>query len=126
MLANYDYCALIGQSTFLACTTDGHLLLSEPDWRVEPSVKFYCEIAYDPFLSMMDKGAVYGFTLSLFEYAECVSLPWYLLSRQFAHPSLGRRLQDHPHPLGGDEEVPAKSTGPRAAHGRKCYEVPLG
>ena len=40
------------------------------DWRVEPSVKFFCEIAYDPFLAMMDKGAVYGFTLSLFEYAE--------------------------------------------------------
>ena len=29
-------------------------------WRVEPSVKFFCDIRYDPFLTMMDEKKVYG------------------------------------------------------------------
>lgn len=35
-----------------------HPLLKDYDyyWRVEPDVKFFCDIAYDPFLTMMDNG----------------------------------------------------------------------
>jgi hypothetical protein len=29
-------------------------------WRVEPSVRFFCDIRYDPFLTMMDEKKVYG------------------------------------------------------------------
>lgn len=35
-----------------------HPLLDDYDyyWRVEPDVKFFCDIVYDPFLTMQDKG----------------------------------------------------------------------
>lgn len=45
-------------------------------WRVEPSVKFYCDINYDPFLVMEDEELVYGFTLSLYEYTETIVTLW--------------------------------------------------
>ncbi|KAH8081227.1 alpha-1,2-mannosyltransferase [Filobasidium floriforme] len=55
-----------------------HPLLADYDyyWRVEPSVKFFCDIAYDPFLVMQDQGKVYGFTISLFEYIETIPSLW--------------------------------------------------
>lgn len=64
------------------------------DWRVEPSVKFFCDISYDPFLAMMDKGAVYGFTLSLFEYVETVPTLWEETKRFLAsRPDLAPLLE---------------------------------
>ncbi|KAJ8078793.1 hypothetical protein PM082_013076 [Marasmius tenuissimus] len=34
-------------------------------WRIEPDVKFFCDLDYDPFLIMEDQKKVYGFTISL-------------------------------------------------------------
>jgi len=66
-------------------------LLADYDyyWRIEPSVKFFCDLresnwvtktplisAYDPFLVMQDEKKVYGFTLSLFEYIETIPTLW--------------------------------------------------
>ncbi|CED85435.1 glycosyltransferase family 15 protein [Phaffia rhodozyma] len=45
-------------------------------WRVEPSVKFYCDIHYDPFLVLKDENKVYGFTLSLYEFTETIPTLW--------------------------------------------------
>ncbi|KAF7778713.1 CAZyme family GT15 [Agaricus bisporus var. burnettii] len=45
-------------------------------WRVEPGVKFFCDIDYDPFIFMEDKKKVYGFTISLFEYKETIPTLW--------------------------------------------------
>jgi len=45
-------------------------------WRIEPSVKFFCDIDYDPFLFMQDNNKVYGFTLSLFEYENTIPTLW--------------------------------------------------
>jgi len=45
-------------------------------WRVEPDVKFFCDIDYDPFLVMQDQQKVYGFTISLFEYAATIPTLW--------------------------------------------------
>ncbi|GAA5915292.1 hypothetical protein JCM6882_005181 [Rhodosporidiobolus microsporus] len=55
-----------------------HPLLDEYDyyWRVEPSVKFYCDIPYDPFLQMQDNGWKYGFTVSLYEYESTIKTLW--------------------------------------------------
>lgn len=75
-----------------------HPLLANYDyyWRIEPSVKFFCDLgkskssyvklvfaniitlllAYDPFLVMQDQNKVYGFTLSLFEYIETIPTLW--------------------------------------------------
>ncbi|WVO13927.1 hypothetical protein L204_101552 [Cryptococcus depauperatus] len=55
-----------------------HPLLANYDyyWRIEPSVKFFCDLAYDPFLFMQDQNKVYGFTISLYEYIETIPTLW--------------------------------------------------
>ncbi|KAJ3562371.1 hypothetical protein NP233_g9614 [Leucocoprinus birnbaumii] len=45
-------------------------------WRVEPDVKFFCDIDYDPFLIMQDQNKVYGFTISLYEYEATIPTLW--------------------------------------------------
>ncbi|GAA6034226.1 hypothetical protein JCM8097_003792 [Rhodosporidiobolus ruineniae] len=55
-----------------------HPLLDDLEyyWRVEPSVKFYCDIPYDPFRLMKDQGKKYGFTVSLYEYRDTITTLW--------------------------------------------------
>ncbi|KAG9048689.1 alpha 1,2-mannosyltransferase 2.4.1 [Tulasnella sp. UAMH 9824] len=55
-----------------------HDLLKKYDyyWRIEPNVKFYCDLHYDPFLYMQDNKKVYGFTISLPEYGETIETLW--------------------------------------------------
>ncbi|KAG5634642.1 hypothetical protein H0H81_001280 [Sphagnurus paluster] len=45
-------------------------------WRVEPDVKFFCDLNYDPFLIMQDQNKVYGFTVSLYEYEATIPSLW--------------------------------------------------
>ncbi|KAG6900885.1 hypothetical protein C0993_010003 [Termitomyces sp. T159_Od127] len=45
-------------------------------WRVEPDVKFFCDLDYDPFLLMQDQNKVYGFTVSLYEYEATIPTLW--------------------------------------------------
>ncbi|KAJ7235488.1 glycosyltransferase family 15 protein [Mycena rebaudengoi] len=45
-------------------------------WRVEPDVKFFCNLDYDPFLFMQDEGKKYGFTISLPEYEDTIPTLW--------------------------------------------------
>jgi alpha 1,2-mannosyltransferase len=45
-------------------------------WRVEPSVKYFCDIPYDPFKLMRDSKKKYSFVLSLKEYAVTVETLW--------------------------------------------------
>jgi len=45
-------------------------------WRVEPDVSYFCDLDYDPFLVMQDNNKVYGFTVSLLEYAETIPTLW--------------------------------------------------
>jgi alpha 1,2-mannosyltransferase len=55
-----------------------HPLMLEYEWywRVEPSVKLFCDVAYDPFAYMAKHGKKYSFTISLFEYAETIETLW--------------------------------------------------
>ncbi|ORX39932.1 putative alpha-1,2-mannosyltransferase [Kockovaella imperatae] len=55
-----------------------HELLAKYDyyWRIEPSVKYFCDLNYDPFLVMQNEKKVYGFTLSLYEYIETIPTLW--------------------------------------------------
>ena len=41
-----------------------HELLKDYDWywRIEPDVKFFCDLDYDPFLYMQENKKEYGFT----------------------------------------------------------------
>ncbi|KAH8833872.1 glycosyltransferase family 15 protein [Flagelloscypha sp. PMI_526] len=45
-------------------------------WRVEPDIKFFCDLNYDPFRIMQDGNKVYGFTVSLYEYPATIPTLW--------------------------------------------------
>ena len=45
-------------------------------WRVEPSIKLYCDIGFDPFAFMAENKKIYSFVISLFEYAETIPTIW--------------------------------------------------
>lgn len=45
-------------------------------WRVEPGVKFYCDVNYDVFKFMNSHGRKYGFVLSLFDYRDTLPTLW--------------------------------------------------
>ncbi|KAJ1796874.1 hypothetical protein LPJ59_003484 [Coemansia sp. RSA 2399] len=45
-------------------------------WRVEPGVKFACDIDYDPFVFMQTNNKKYGFTISLKEYPKTIPTLW--------------------------------------------------
>ncbi len=45
-------------------------------WRVEPGIKLYCDIDYDPFLFMQMNNKTYGFTMALHEYRDTIPTLW--------------------------------------------------
>ncbi|KAK7031939.1 glycosyltransferase family 15 protein [Favolaschia claudopus] len=45
-------------------------------WRVEPHIRFFCTLDYDPFLFMQDEDKKYGFTISLPEYPATIPTLW--------------------------------------------------
>ncbi|TFK33267.1 glycosyltransferase family 15 protein [Crucibulum laeve] len=45
-------------------------------WRVEPNVRFHCDINFDPFLYMEDNDKVYSFTIATYEIVETISSLW--------------------------------------------------
>ncbi|KAI9492521.1 nucleotide-diphospho-sugar transferase [Zychaea mexicana] len=55
-----------------------HPLLDGLDyyWRVEPGVKFSCDIEYDPFRVMQERDLKYGFTIALEEFYATVPTLW--------------------------------------------------
>ncbi|KAI8061642.1 glycolipid 2-alpha-mannosyltransferase-domain-containing protein [Gongronella butleri] len=55
-----------------------HPLLANFDWywRLEPGVKFYCDITYDPFLYMEKHNKQYGFVITLRELSNTIPTLW--------------------------------------------------
>ena len=51
-----------------------HELLQKYDWywRVEPEIKYFCDITYDPFMAMQRANKTYGFTIAVKELKETV------------------------------------------------------
>jgi len=41
-------------------------------WRIEPDVKFFCDLTYDPFAEMARRGKTYGWTMALWEMPDTV------------------------------------------------------
>ncbi|PVF95289.1 putative mannosyltransferase [Serendipita vermifera] len=56
-------------------------------WRIEPNVKFFCQLEEDPFLFMQQNNKVYGFTMSLYEFPKTIPTLWNA-TREFilSHP----------------------------------------
>ncbi|KAK4058640.1 hypothetical protein OIO90_000084 [Microbotryomycetes sp. JL221] len=55
-----------------------HPLLDDIEyyWRVEPGIKFYCDIPFDPFAYMYEHRKKYAFVLSLYEYRDTIPGLW--------------------------------------------------
>ncbi len=51
-----------------------HELLQKYDWywRVEPEIKYFCDMTYDPFRQMAQNNKTYGFTIAVKELKETV------------------------------------------------------
>ncbi|EFX05194.1 alpha-mannosyltransferase [Grosmannia clavigera kw1407] len=51
-----------------------HPLLAKYEWywRLEPEIKYFCDITYDPFLRMIESNKTYGFTIAVKELRETV------------------------------------------------------
>ncbi|KAK3301770.1 glycosyltransferase family 15 protein [Chaetomium strumarium] len=51
-----------------------HPLLADYDWywRLEPEIKYFCDITYDPFIEMIKHNKTYGFTIAVKELRETV------------------------------------------------------
>ncbi|KAF5390051.1 hypothetical protein D9757_003794 [Collybiopsis confluens] len=45
-------------------------------WRIEPDVKYFCDMSYDPFALMVQNNYTYGFTIALFEIPETITTLW--------------------------------------------------
>jgi alpha 1,2-mannosyltransferase len=45
-------------------------------WRVEPHVKFLCDVNYDPFVFMKKNNKKYGFNILMVEYWETIPTLW--------------------------------------------------
>ena len=45
-------------------------------WRVEPGIRLFCDIDYDPFMFMAINNKAYGFTISLHEYDKTIPTLW--------------------------------------------------
>lgn len=45
-------------------------------WRIEPGVKFFCKMRYDPFKFLKDKNKEYGFVISIREFMETIPSLW--------------------------------------------------
>jgi mannosyltransferase len=55
-----------------------HELLQKYEWywRLEPEIKYFCDITYDPFLKMIEHNKTYGFTIAVKELKETVPNIW--------------------------------------------------
>lgn len=65
-------------------------------WRVEPSIELYCDVHYDPFRYMKEKGKKYAFTLSLYEYIETIPTLW---------DSTKKFMKNHPEHISSDNSM---------------------
>ncbi|THU89999.1 glycosyl transferase [Dendrothele bispora CBS 962.96] len=56
-------------------------------WRVEPNVKFHCDINQDPFFLMEQNDKIYGFTIATYEISATIPSLWsHVTEFMKAHP----------------------------------------
>jgi len=65
-------------------------------WRVEPSIKLFCDIGFDPFRFMAENKKIYSFVLSLYEYVETIPTIW---------ESAKKFIREHPEHIAKDNAM---------------------
>lgn len=73
-----------------------HMMNYEYYWRVEPNVKFFCDLHYDPFRYMAENGKKYAFVLSLYEYIDTIPTLW---------ESTKKFMKNHPEHIAEDNSM---------------------
>ncbi|KAG2218976.1 hypothetical protein INT45_008400 [Circinella minor] len=67
-------------------------------WRVEPSVRYYCDLDYDPFLYMKENNKKYAFTISFVENSGTVPSLWHTV-RNFVTATMKSKQNYFDRPL---------------------------
>ncbi|KAF7533652.1 hypothetical protein G7Z17_g13476 [Cylindrodendrum hubeiense] len=65
-------------------------------WRVEPSIKLFCDIHYDPFRVIAENKKKYSFVLSLYEYIDTIPTLW---------DSTKKFMANHPEHISDDNSM---------------------
>ena len=65
-------------------------------WRVEPSVKIFCDVGFDPFRFMAENKKKYSFVISLYEYVETIPTIW---------DSAKKFMSEHPEHIAKDNSM---------------------
>ncbi|OKL61867.1 hypothetical protein UA08_02506 [Talaromyces atroroseus] len=65
-------------------------------WRVEPNVKFFCNLDYDPFQFLADNNKTYGFTINVYDDPLSITTLW---------PETMTFLDAHPNYLSADNSM---------------------
>ncbi|PWZ03150.1 putative KRE2-alpha-1,2-mannosyltransferase [Testicularia cyperi] len=91
-------------------------------WRVEPGIKLYCDIDYDPFVFMQMNNKTYGFTMALYEYLDTIPTLWDT-TKQFikAHPDY--LAKDHGLHFMTDEPEKLMEPGYNLCHFWSNFEI---
>lgn len=63
-------------------------------WRVEPNVHFYCNLPYDPFHFLADRGLIYGFVIALYDAPASIASLWPEVLRFLASYTPGNGSRD--------------------------------
>jgi mannosyltransferase len=78
-------------------------------WRLEPEIKYFCDITYDPFIKMAEANKTYGFTIAVKELRETVPNIFryaaaYKRKNNLKSKGLWEMFLEHP----AEEETPAE------------------
>lgn len=65
-------------------------------WRVEPSIKLFCDVSFDPFRYMAEHGKKYSFVISLYEYQDTIPTLW---------SSTQKFMEKHPEHIAEDNSM---------------------
>ncbi|KAI7867918.1 nucleotide-diphospho-sugar transferase [Spinellus fusiger] len=65
-------------------------------WRVEPDVRYYCDLDYDPFLYMKQNKKQYAFTIAFMEHDGTIPTLWSTI-RSFVKTSTAKGKNYFPH-----------------------------
>ncbi|KAF9075367.1 glycosyltransferase family 15 protein [Rhodocollybia butyracea] len=65
-------------------------------WRIEPNVKFFCDIHQDPFKYMEENNKTYGFTIAVYEIPATIPSLW---------PAVREFIDDHPEYIAEDNAM---------------------
>jgi mannosyltransferase len=110
-----------------------HELLRKYDWywRLEPEIKYFCDITYDPFVHMERHNKTYGFTIAVKELRETVPNIWRYASafkrmNNITSQGMWEMFVQRPPKEDDTEKLPKTSPKPKKPAPKKILEADAG